>query len=327
MSPRVRRLGVLAGAITITITAAGATACADDTSSARHHHSNPFANGRVFLVQDPAAVAAAAGATGADKRVLTRLAKVPTAVWLTPEAYPLGRVGARPAAIVRRAASKHQVPLLVVYGIPHRDCTSGASAGGLSPKRYRTWVRQIAAATDRWTAVVLEPDALASADQCGIKGLVGARERLLTAAVGAFDAHRAAVYLDAGHARWQSPSVMATRLRQSGLARARGFSLNVSSFGTTASEKAYGQRLRRLTGDRAHFVIDTGRNGNGASDQWCNPPGRALGNTPHAIGRGGVDAVLWIKPPGESDGYCNGGLAAGTWWTERAMQLARAAGW
>ena len=38
-----------------------------------------------------------------------------------------------------------------------------------------------------------------------------------------------------------------------------------------------------------------------------------------------VDAYCWIKRPGESDGTCNGGPAAGGWWPDRALELARLA--
>jgi len=36
-----------------------------------------------------------------------------------------------------------------------------------------------------------------------------------------------------------------------------------------------------------------------------------------------IDAYLWIKRPGESDGTCNGGPAAGGWWIAGALELAR----
>jgi endoglucanase len=99
---------------------------------------------------------------------------------------------------------------------------------------------------------------------------------------------------------------------------------------------------RRLKGK--HFVIDTSRNGKGPwrppahrySDpqDWCNPPGRGLGERPR-ITRGRLDAKLWIKTPGESDGECTRGLPAGSpdpewgrvdppagdWFKEQAAQL------
>jgi endoglucanase len=35
---------------------------------------------------------------------------------------------------------------------------------------------------------------------------------------------------------------------------------------------------------------------------------------------------LWVKRPGESDGSCNGGPAAGQWWRDKALELAGNAG-
>jgi endoglucanase len=126
------------------------------------------------------------------------------------------------------------------------------------------------------------------------------------------------------------------------------------------------------------FVIDTSRNGKGPMDaaryaaapfnqpaevisalnaaNWCNPPGAGLGLRPTANTRVPLlDAYLWIKTPGESDGSCDiaGGArawdytqhnpwgltgeaqthfdplwgmvdpAAGAWFPEQALQLAQ----
>ncbi|MFF7777709.1 glycoside hydrolase family 6 protein [Streptomyces tanashiensis] len=97
-----------------------------------------------------------------------------------------------------------------------------------------------------------------------------------------------------------------------------------------------------------HFVIDTSRNGLGAwtpepgkysgdPEIWCNAPGRGLGPRPTAdTGVPLVDAYLWIKIPGESDGSCTrntGGTIdpeygivdppAGAWWPDQVHGLAR----
>ena len=40
-----------------------------------------------------------------------------------------------------------------------------------------------------------------------------------------------------------------------------------------------------------------------------------------------VDAFLWVKNPGESDGTANGGPVAGQWWAEYALGLAERARW
>jgi endoglucanase len=120
---------------------------------------------------------------------------------------------------------------------------------------------------------------------------------------------------------------MASRLASAGITAAQGFALNVSNFLTTAENVTYGEQLSALVGGR-HFVIDTGRNGLGPAPdlQWCNPAGRALGPHPtSATGHPLVDALLWVKMPGESDGACNGGKVSGEWMPEYALGLAQRA--
>lgn len=126
-------------------------------------------------------------------------------------------------------------------------------------------------------------------------------------------------YVDAGHPGWITDLPwLARALNQAGISRADGFSLNVSNFHTTPTVLTYARRLSNALGGTPHFVIDTSRNGNGpyaGPDAWCNPPGRALGVPPTAdTGEADVDAYLWIKRPGESDGVCRGGPGAGVWW-------------
>jgi len=83
------------------------------------------------------------------------------------------------------------------------------------------------------------------------------------------------------------------------------------------------------------FVIDTSRNGNGpnnmtgfaaapfnqpasvisalATGSWCNPPNSGLGLRPTTrTGTPLLDAYLWVKTPGQSDGQCDaaGGVRA-----------------
>ncbi len=111
------------------------------------------------------------------------------------------------------------------------------------------------------------------------------------------------------------------------MGQADGFALNVSNFQTDqASSVVRRQPCRAALGGK-HFVVDTSRNGNGpytGTESWCNPPGRALGAPPTtATGRPRLDAYLWIKRPGESDGTCRGGPAAGQWWPAYALELAR----
>ena len=74
--------------------------------------------------------------------------------------------------------------------------------------------------------------------------------------------------------------------------------------------------------DNTHFVIDTSRNGNGASSEHFNPFGRSIGEFPTTKTCDElVDAYLWIKVPGESDGRVNGGPKAGRFSHHLALDL------
>jgi endoglucanase len=229
---------------------------------------------------------------------------------------------------VTQIAAAGALPVLVAYDIPLRDCGSYSGGGEISAAAYKAWIRGFAAGIgSRRAVVVLEPDALAAMD-CLSSADRQTRLDLLSDAVTVLSSQPGvAVYIDAGHAGWQSTSTIASRLQSAGIARARGFSLNVSNFMTIASSLSYGDELSSLVGGK-HFVVDTSRNGLGPAPdgQWCNPSGRALGNRPTAsTGDARADAFIWIKHPGESDGACNGGPAAGTWWADYALGLAQRA--
>jgi endoglucanase len=236
-----------------------------------------------------------------------------------------GAVGAKVAA----ASAAGAVPVLVAYNIPQRDC--GGFSGGnttTTADAYRSWITAYAAGIGSARAIViLEPDALAGMD-CLSTADRQLRMDLIRFAVQTLKASgNVRVYIDAGHARWHPASTMAPRLVGAGIALADGFSLNVSNFISDADNVAFGTQLSPLIGGK-HFVIDASRNGLGptADLQWCNPPGRALGRRPTlATGQALVDAYLWIKRPGESDGACNGAPAAGVWMPEYALELARRA--
>jgi len=266
-------------------------------------------------------------ARGGDP-ALARIADAPGALWLG-DWVPTDQVRARTAGVVDRAAASGSVPVLVLYAIPGRDC-GGYSSGGLgSASAYASWVRAVAAGIgDRRTVVVLEPDALAQVD-CLSGGARAERSAMLRDAVDVLAGTAAVTYLDAGNSGWVDAATMAQRLRDAGVAQARGFALNTSNFQRTADEEAYGERLSAALGG-SHYVVDTSRNGNGpaqGADSWCNPSGRALGVSATTATSGAhADAYLWVKRVGESDGQCGRGEPpAGTWWPAYAVALAQRA--
>lgn len=281
--------------------------------------SNPLAGASLWV--DPDSQAARWLAARPDERaLLERIALQPQAVWL---AEWTDDVRAAAASVTTRAAAQGALPILVAYAIPQRDCSGYSGGGEASAAAYRAWIRELAAGIgDRPAVVIVEPDALAqleclpAADRETRLALVRDAVEVLTARP------RVTAYLDAGHSAWQSSAVMAERLRAAGVGRARGFALNVSNYRATTELAAYAHALSERLGG-AHAVLDTSRNGRGPGSGWCNPPGRGLGAPPTPLADPVIDALLWIKRPGESDGPCNGGPSAGTFWLDGALELAR----
>ncbi|HEX7949086.1 MAG TPA: glycoside hydrolase family 6 protein [Candidatus Limnocylindrales bacterium] len=303
-----------------------------------------------------------------DAGLLRAMLDTPSAVWFQ---------GGSPAEVERDvrellARTGETVPVLVVYNVPGRDCAQFSAGGALDAEAYRAWIEAFAdGIADSRALVILEPDGLALQPADCAQPDTFDRTALIA---GAVDTIRAAapnvgLYLDAGHSAWHPAPEMARRLVRAGVRRATGFFLNVSNYRPTAELVAYGTEISSCIaradpsgacGDDAvaagapnaglsPFVIDTSRNGQGPwtptavypdAQDWCNPPSRGLGARPTldtAIPL--VDAFLWIKIPGESDGTCTRGGAAGSpdpewarvdpaagrWFPEQALQLAQLA--
>jgi endoglucanase len=254
--------------------------------------------------------------------LIGRIASQPTAVWLGDWwSEDLMR------SVLRRhvaaAAAQGATLVFVTYAIPFRDC-GGHSAGGTTYDGYLDWNRVIAQELAGTHAVVLvEPDSLASLSSTKCAGEVVARPPLIAAAVDILADAGLVTYLDGGNARWLTPAVQADWLKRAGIARANGFFTNVSNFSTTQAEADYAGKVSSRVGWK-HYVIDVSRNGRGWTGTWCNPAGAGLGVAPRSTeGAGKMDALLWVKHPGASDGPCTGGPAAGAWFESGALELAR----
>src|SRR5215211_184304 len=300
-----------------------------------------------------------------DARMMRALGRYPQAVWFTKGSAQ--EVGRRLLSTLAAAAGQQALPVLVAYNVPGRDSSQYSAAGEAA---YGAWIDAFASAIGgREAVVILEPDGLALLTGAGAEE----RYREIGGAVRRLKRNpRTAVYVDAGHSAWHPPNAMAGRLLRAGIAEADGFFLNVSNYRANGDLIDYGTRLskclsfRRRTGatgcsdadidsvpadprELTHFVIDTSRNGQGPwtpprgaysdPEDWCNPPGMGLGARPTArTDNGLVDAFLWVKRPGESDGSCTRGTAgpedpeygtvdppAGAWWAESALALAKLA--
>jgi endoglucanase len=256
--------------------------------------------------------------------LVDKIFQQPVSFWLgTRKNKSADNVYKRVSRLMKRSAGYE--PVIVIYNLPDRDLGKWSRGGAEGGQEYINFVRAIASAIgNRQPVVIYEPDALPHST------LMNSRDQdnrlmLMRYALRALcrdcSAH---VYVDIGHSNWLSPDDAAALLQQVHEPGIRGFSVNVSNYRSTAECTSWALRVAE-SAPAPHFVIDTSRNGNGPyGNDWCNPPGRALGTPPtfdtdHEL----CDAYLWIKIPGESDGKCNGGPRAGKFWPEYAEELVR----
>lgn len=267
----------------------------------------------------------------AESAELRAIAHTPSGIWAAGQPGEMREI----RQVTQAAGEQHEVPIVVAYNLPHRDACGRLSGGArVSDAGYITWVNHLATAIGHGNDIVIvEPDGLPDIIRhCLSPAATARRYQLLRYAMRKLGAlPRARVYLDAGNpGMFEDPHSLTGPLERAGILYGRGFSANVSNFQWTRLVASWSWRLERALGHQMMAVIDTSRNGNGPytgprMPQWCNPPGRALGQKPRLNpGPPGVDAYLWIKDPGASDGSCNGGPTAGQYWPQYALNLYQA---
>lgn len=261
---------------------------------------------------------------------IRRIAEQPTATWVADHDPDGAYTTAKAVADGARAAG--QTAVLVAYTLPDRDCGLYSAGGAPDDGSYFDGIGALAAGIgDADAVVVLEPDAVAHTFAgCAEETAAQGRYRQLATAVGILTERPGTrVYVDAGNATWvQDLPGLAEALRSSGVDDAAGFALNTSNFVSTAESVEYGRRLSAELGG-AHFVVDTSRNGAAVPAgtpggvEWCNPPEARIGEPPTTTTDDPLlDALLWVKQPGDSDGDCRPGEpAAGQWYHDLAVQL------
>ncbi|MEW2164996.1 glycoside hydrolase family 6 protein [Streptomyces sp. NPDC007084] len=265
----------------------------------------------------------------ARRRVIeSRIANRPAAVWFAD--FTPSTITARVRSVTSAAAREGRVPVVVPYAVPERDCGGASEGGAPDLAAYDAWIDGFAAGLGSGeVVVVLEPDSIAQSDCLGEERRAARFASLARAGrvLKAADP-KARVYYDAGHSDWNPAARQAALLARAGAASAAssdGVFTNVSNFNRTGDEIGYARAVLAALGGPPGLgaVIDTSRNGNGApaDGEWCDPAGRRVGQAPTlATGVTGIDAYLWVKLPGESDG-CKG--SPGTFSPEYAYELAR----
>ena len=190
---------------------------------------------------------------------------------------------------------------------------------------------------DQRIAMILEPDSLSNL----VTNIANPRcqaaeaiyKRATAYAITKLSLPNVFLYLDAAHAGWLGwpknlarsvPLYKEVLTMAGGADRIRGFAMDVSNYDpakdptapprvpeyAASDELGYAGDLAKaltkagITGKG--FVIDTGRDGRAnirtAAGNWCNIKGSGLGERPRANPAPKIDAYLYIKVPGESDG-------------------------
>lgn len=254
----------------------------------------------------------------------TRIAQIPQGTWFTTT--NTGAIAGQVDSVMGAAAAAGQIPILVVYNAPNRDCGGASSGGAPSHSAYRSWIDQFAAGLgNRPAYIVLEPDVLPLMSTCMSQSEQAETQASMAYAGQTLKAasSQVRVYMDIGHSQWLGVGDAAGRLQGAQVsASADGISVNTSNYNFTSDEVAYATAVLNAIGDSSlGFVVDTSRNGNGPlGEEWCDPPGRAIGQYPTTnTGVARADAFLWVKLVGEADG-CAG--AAGQFLPDRAFELA-----
>ncbi|RIX26082.1 glycoside hydrolase family 6 protein [Amnibacterium setariae] len=259
--------------------------------------------------------------SAATRSAVLQIAKRPSANWIggqsPAEAQDLV------SRIVASATAQKGLAQLVMFNLPNRTCGRDDGFLPTTATSYRAWVRGFVRGLAKQKAIVIvEPDAVAMASCLPVKQQ---KERfaLVKYAVDQVRAQGSWAYIDIGHSKWLDVKTAVARLKASGISRASGFSLNVSNFRPNSELVKYGNAITARV--HRNFVIDTSRNGKAPTNaQWCNPANKGLGHAPTTrTNVKHLDAYLWIKNPGGSDGDCNGGPEPGHWYQQYALMLVR----
>ena len=223
--------------------------------------------------------------------------------------------------------------LIAIYDIPGRDLGNFSKGGAGSGDAYLAHINEVAQAIGtRKADVILEPDALMDSSRMD-PAAGSARRHLMHQAVDILAAQpNTTVSIAAGGPGWGSPAQVADALIESGVGKARNFSVGESSFTPTNQLMAYGDAVvaelakRGVTG--VHYSVETGRNGveghaSGVAS-WAEMDGAASGTRPTSdqaiINNPNVSQFNWVKTPWQADGRI---AAAGSFIPDYAISMVK----
>ncbi len=233
--------------------------------------------GYPFYVNPDSHLTRAVGNT--EDPILKELLDIPTGIWLTAHiANPREYVD----KIMENSAPTGKIPIFVLYNIPNLDMGQSPAIGAKTPEDYQNWIQLVADGLSLSHAiVVVEPDALPLSTNLPINEQAGQIEVINQAVRTLRKNTKADIYIDIGHSNWLSVDQAVQLLNQAGIDQADGFSVNVANFRSQDEVVEWANAVSKSLGGMK-FIVDTSRNGVGPdpNGEYCNPPGRALGEKP-----------------------------------------------
>lgn len=260
-------------------------------------------------------------AAASIKKELEFMAEQPLAYWYTDRESSMESAKENLKKFV--TACGQDAAVIVVYGIPGKDCAGAESSGGFNQNSnsYETFIRNLKDIVRDNSIIILEPDAIATTidgSRCGfVKGYTGNLKK----AVNILGETKAELYVDVGH--WvliygdSKIKELTDYISSIDNGKIKGISLDLSNYRKTSEMEEACRNVRRVSGKDYKCIIDTSRNNNGHSsrDTWCNYKGAGVGiseNDPDfnslRNSAAGIEHYVWIKPAIELDGSCYGNV-------------------
>lgn len=251
---------------------------------------------------------------------LTFMATQPLAYWYTDRGNDMDGAKKDLNSFVSKCSG--ETPIIVIYGIPSKDCHGGESSSGFNQdsSSYSTFIsnaKEVLKNTGE-SIVILEPDATAltiDGSKCGVGKNYKDNLKKSIEILGE-SKEKIKMYIDVGH--WvliygedkiKDLINFINEIDPSN--KLKGFSLNLSNYRKTEEMETACKKIRDVSGKDYKCIIDTSRNNKGPSEKgtWCNYKNAGIGiggNDNNAQKNPIIDYFIWIKPAAELDGNCYG---------------------
>lgn len=254
---------------------------------------NPLANRPwgVYTGSAEMAWAPYVAASSPEREQLARIALAPKAKWFG-DWIPDAQIGTKVQEYIASslASTGNDPETLVQMTIfrmqPWEQAACKRVPTAAEKASYQTWIDAFVAAVGQThVAIMMQPDGPFAL--CAPRRSTAYSDQLAIAVEKLEALPNASVYLEAGAADWHrmKPAPAVQLLIDGGVARARGFVLNVTHYDSTRRQIKYGARVvaelerRGITGKR--FVVDTSSNGQAfTGEKWrrAGKPGGRFDN-------------------------------------------------